>query len=53
MGLITNKPPEANLSIGIYMSRKLTWKKAKTTMNEDVSPIKNGDFPLSKNIGLH
>ena len=29
------------------LPRKLTWQWKKTTMNEDASPTKNGDFPAS------
>lgn len=46
-------PPSFRDYIGIYLSRKVTWQwKKKTTMNEDISPTKNGDLPLPKNTVL-
>ena len=40
-------PPTAKHQQKWLHSRKLTNDNGKTTMNEDVSPIENGDFPLS------
>ena len=31
-----------------YAPWKLTWLAGKLTLNEDVSPIENGDFPASR-----
>ena len=37
---------EASVS-RVFDDKKLTWLAGKSTMNEDVFPIENGDFPMS------